>query len=226
MLPSLSRLFEAKEGTTNNVIETMILCHDVGKLSYRWQDYIHLPKEKRGKGPPHATLGGPYLFNIDNGGKQDLCYASAIAILMHHTDSGLAQGNLEHPAEDAILRGLVEYGTENIRWAEGAEEAFRRSLEFGPELAKGLEPLVLVTLSSLEDLAKVLRLWARCPREIERHRHRMQALAMHHVLKVCDWRAASHRPQQEPDEDEEGERVKEKWKQSLLSVYIDGGLMA
>lgn len=225
MLPTLARLFDTQIDEAKATVEMMIVCHDVGKLSARWQDYILLPKEKRGKGPPHATLGAPYVLYFDETNKHDLYYATALAILMHHTDSGLAQGNLEHPAEDAINRRLVEYGTEKIRWAERAEESFRRSVGFSSLTEKLPELTEAITLGSLENMAKDLRQWARCPREIDRHRRRLQALALHHILKVCDWRAASQRPQQEPDEDEEGEKIVKKCKQSLLSVFLDGGLL-
>ena len=225
MLFTLSRLFETKKEDVDRIIEMTILSHDIGKLSFRWQEYIHLPKDKRKKPPPHATLGAPYLFSVDDDAKTDLHFAGALAILMHHTDSGLAQGNLEHPAEDAVLRGLVEYGTEKIRWAEGAESAFQRSLEFIYQGEGTFHTLESITLSSLENLAKDLRMWARCPIEVERHKHRIQALAVHHILKVCDWRAASQRPKQEPDEDEDSERIDARRKQSLLSVYLDGGLI-
>ncbi len=77
---------------------------------------------------------------------------------MHHTDSSLAQGNLEHPAEDAINRGLVEYGTENIRWAKGADEAFRQTLDNFPELKQNAKPLDSIKLKSLENIAKQPRL--------------------------------------------------------------------
>jgi CRISPR-associated endonuclease Cas3-HD len=225
LLPTLARLFDDQPDKANEMVKKMLVCHDVGKLSARWQIYINYPKEKRLKGPPHATLGAPYLLYSDADKESDLHYAGALAILMHHIDSGLAQGNLEHPAEDAINRGLVEYGTEKIRWAEGAEKTFIRSRACSG-LTEQLPILeAVITLGSLEKLAKDLRLWARCPKELDRHRRRLQTLALHQILKVCDWRAANQRPQQEPDEDEEGEKLAVKWKQSLLRVYLDGGLL-
>jgi len=224
--PTLIRLFQMGEDDVLEGIEAAIVCHDIGKLSYQWQDYIHKRKEDRKFGPPHATLGASYLLLITDNNPSSLSNASALAILMHHTDSGLAYGNLEHPAEDAINRGLVEYGTGSIRWSEGAENAFRQS--FGDLsgfnlIAKGVNS---VTLKHLETMAKLLRVWARCPKEIERHQRRLQTLAVHHILKVCDWRAAFQRLQIEVDEDEEGEKVAESWHQSILKVYLDGGLLS
>lgn len=224
MLPTLCRLFELQDDIVDKSIEFSIVCHDIGKLSMQWQEYIHKPSSERKFGPPHATLGASYL--LTSNGNSDLSNASALAILMHHTDSGLAQGNLEHPAEDAINRGLVDYRTDGIRWASGAEDVFKESSQsvFG---SQGLKPLSSVTLQSLEGMALQLRQWARCPKEIERHQHRLQALAIHHILKVCDWRAAAQRPQS--DADEEGELIdkteKRDWQNSILSIYLEGGLL-
>ena len=128
MLPTMSRLFVVDSAVVKNVVEVMIICHDIGKLSRQWQAYIQKPESERKHGPPHATLGAAYLLlNSANNNSDSLYNSAALAILMHHTDSGLAQGNLEHPAEDAINRGLVDYGRETIRWAEGAEGAFEGS---------------------------------------------------------------------------------------------------
>lgn len=226
MLPTLCRLFEMQVDAVKKGMEFTILCHDIGKLSRQWQDYIHKSNSERKFGPPHATLGASYLLISSDNNHVDLNNATSLAILMHHTDSGLAYGNLEHPAEDAINRNLVDYGTGNIRWTEGAEEVFKQSIKAISNY-DGLKPLSSVTIRTLEEMALQLRLWARCPKEIERHKHRLQALAIHHLLKVCDWRAAAQRPQL--DSDEEGEITdkpnKRDWQESILSVYLDGGLL-
>ncbi len=199
MLYSLARLFEVETNLADKAIEITIVCHDIGKLSEPWQRYIQKPKAERRFGPPHATLGAAYLMGISEESDRNLIFASVLAILMHHTDSGLAQGNLEHPAEDAINKGIAVYGAERIRWAEGADETFRRTAGYAPGIEhRARAPLSSVTLESLETMADTLRLWARCPKELERHRHRMQALAIHHILKVCDWRAAAQRPRPPP----------------------------
>lgn len=233
MLPTLCRLFESQNDIVDKSIEFSIVCHDIGKLSMQWQEYIHKPSSERKFGPPHATLGASYLL-IENG-NSDLSNAAALAILMHHTDSGLAQGNLEHPAEDAINRGLVDYRTDTIRWAKdtdnihwmkNAEDVFRESSQ-SVSGSEGFKPLSSVTLQSLEDMALHLRQWARCPKEIERHEHRLQALSIHHVLKVCDWRAAAQRPQSDRDEEDDviDTANKRDWQSSVLSVYLEGGLL-
>ncbi len=222
MLPVLCRLFSSNKDSINDFIEFFIVCHDIGKLTYQWQQYIHKPSSERKFGPPHATLGASYL-NLSKG-DSDLSNASAVAILMHHTDSGLAQGNLEHPAEDAINRGLVDYRTDAIRWANGAEDAFKETVEFLSNVGT-LNSLSSVNLQSLEEMALKLRAWSRCPKEIERHKHRLQALSIHHILKVCDWRAASKRSQQEDEEGEPIDKDKIHWKKSILMVYLEGGLL-
>jgi CRISPR-associated endonuclease Cas3-HD len=226
MLPTLSRLFAIESAVVKNAVEVMIVCHDIGKLSRQWQTYIQ-PESERKHGPPHATLGAAYLLlNPANSNLDSLHNGAALAILMHHTDSGLAQGNLEHPAEDAINRGLVDYGSETIRWAEGADGAFEES--HGGFCSDMLGwPLASVTLSSLEKMALNLRLWSRCPRSLEQHQHRIQALSLHHVIKICDWRAASRRPQETHDEDGDVADTpnKNKWHDSILRAYLDGGIL-
>lgn len=225
MLPTLSRLFEMEGNDVEKGIKFSIVCHDIGKLSMQWQDYIHKPREERKVGPPHATLGGAYLLVSNENNLTHLHNAAALAILMHHTDSGLAQGNLEHPAEDAINRGLIDYKTDNIRWAEGVEEAFGQSA-IGLPYSDKLKPLSSVTLQSLEKMPLQLRLWSKTI-PIEQHQRRLQTLAIHHILKVCDWRAAAQRPQADTDEDGDINDTKNKrdWQNSVLSIYLDGGLI-
>jgi len=222
MLPILCRLFSSNKYSINDFVEFLIVCHDIGKLTYHWQQYIHKPTSERKFGPPHATLGASYLILSKDG--SDLSNASALAILMHHIDSGLAQGNLEHPAEDAINRGLVDYRTDAIQWADGAEDTFKETVEILSNVV-ALNPLSSVTLQSLEEMALKLRGWSRCPKEIERHKHRLQALSIHHILKVCDWRAASQRSQQEDEEGETIDKDKIHWKESILKVYLECGLL-
>ncbi len=223
---TLCRLFEKEIGSDliDKFIEFTIICHDIGKLSQQWQEYIHKSSSERNLGPPLEMLGASYLLTSNC--NLDLSNAAALAILMHHIDSGLAQGNLEHPAEDAINRGLIDYRTDNIRWVSGAEDVFKKSAQFvfGSDEPKSLG---LVNLQSLEDMALQLRQWARCPKEIERHLHRLQALSIHHVLKVCDWRAAAQRSQSGRDEEDDvvDTANKRDWQESVLKVYLEGGLL-
>lgn len=227
-IPTLRRLFNLQQNVANDFIQSTILCHDIGKLTQPWQENIHLPKDERKKKykPPHATLGAPYLIDCFINENDDLKNAGSLAILMHHLDSGLAKANLEYPAEDAINHGLVKYGTEEFRWAKGAEEAFQRSCNQIAISALKFNPLSSIKLHDLEKIAQRLRSWSRCPKQIEQHQHRLQALAIHHILKVCDWRAAAQRPQIEYDEDEEGEKVEApEWHQSILNVYLEGGIL-
>lgn len=227
MLPTLNRLFGIDLALVKTVVEATIICHDIGKLSLQWQTYIQKPEPEKKHGPPHATLGAAYLFlNSENGSQDSLLNAAALAILMHHTDSGLAHGNLEHPAEDAINRGLVDYGNETIRWADGAQKTFEESHgNLFPNMLRW--PLGSVTLSSLEAMTLNLRLWSRCPRLLEQHQHRLQALSIHHVLKICDWRAASRRPQEDHDEDRDvvDSPARKKWQTSVPEAYLNGGIL-
>ena len=225
MLPSFGRLFQEADIILDKTLKVAILCHDIGKLSEPWQRYIKKPKDVRKYGPPHATLGAAYLKGLGNKLPESCLNAAVLAILMHHTDSGLAQGNLEHPAEDAINRGIIKYGTEKIRWADGAETAFKDSSEPLASIQDMLKPLSSISLKDLEEMAKALRLWGRCPKELERHQRRIQALSIHHVLKVCDWRAADQRMKSQPEADEDGDAAIPELNKSILEEYLAGGLL-
>jgi len=221
--PTLSRLFDLPVAQVNPAVTAMILCHDIGKLTRRWQENMHDLKSKR-KNPPHATLGAPYLLGLTvDTVPLDVANAAGIAIMMHHVDSGLARNDLECPAEDAINHGLSWYGTETIDWYDGASETLLAAAESVPEWhsqAQGVPLATTATITTLADSALRFRQWSRCPRELERHARRLRCLALHHVLRICDWRAASQRGGwEEGDEDNDSVR----W--SVLNVLKDGGLL-
>ncbi|MDA8214765.1 MAG: HD domain-containing protein [Nitrospiraceae bacterium] len=212
-LPSLSRLFETDEDSVNRSVRRMIFAHDIGKLSKRWQEAITaIANGKKQHTPPHAPLGAAYLlvwskmFGVDG----NLGNASVFAVLIHHIDSGVSGNSLESPDAQAILEGLVKGGTEII-WHEEGDEALR-SLAFGDSIL----PLETVTLQSLTDLSDVLRSWSKCPRLLDQHRHRMLSSSLHHILKICDWRAATER---EVDDKEKEVR------RSVLEVLLNGGIL-
>ena len=191
----------------------MIFAHDIGKLTKRWQEVISIiANGKKMHTPPHAPLGAAYLLEwnkkicIDN----DLGTASIFAVLIHHIDSGVSGNNLESPDAQAILEGLVRGGDE-ILWHEDSDKVLT-SFIFGDSIL----PLKSITLKSLTDLSDVLRSWSKCPRLLDQHRHRLLSSSLHHILKICDWRAATER---EPDDKEREVR------RSVLEVLLTGGII-
>lgn len=212
-LPTLSRLFDADEDTVNQSVKRMIFSHDIGKLTKRWQEVISIiATGKKMHTPPHASLGAAYLleWNKKIGIDSDLGNASVFAVLIHHIDSGVSGNNLESPDAQAILEGLVRGGDE-ILWHEDGDKVLN-SLIFGDSVL----PLNSTTLRSLTDLSNVLRSWSKCPRLLDQHRHRLLSSSLHHILKICDWRAATER---ESDDKEREVR------RSVLEVLLNGGII-
>lgn len=212
-LPSLSRLFKTDEVTLNQAIKRMIFSHDIGKLTKRWQEVINIiAAGKKKHTPPHASLGAAYLleWNKNNGIDNDLGNAAVFAILIHHIDSGVSGNNLESPDAQIILEGLVKGGDE-ILWHEDGNKALD-SLRFGDSIL----PLGDITLKSLTDLSDVLREWSKCPKLLDQHRHRLLGSRLHHILKICDWRAATER---------DAEDKEKEVRRSVLEVLLKGGIL-
>ncbi len=163
----------------------MILFHDLGKLTKRWQ-------ERLGNGnklPSHSTLGAAYLWKtLPDGIKEPLSFAVAI----HHTDRGLLGDNIEKPDVQAILDGIVD-NSGNIQWHEGVCELH----DFFPEIAKAM------TINDLKEMARGLRIWAKGCGLLEQHQRRMQASLAHHILKLCDISAATERKEYQKKDDQD-----------------------
>lgn len=215
-LPSLSRLFREPHEEINRAVSWMLFSHDIGKLTYKWQDGINSGK----KPPPHAAMGAAYLLEQHRaiGLNSDLVHAFIFAVLIHHVDSGIVGNNLESPDAQAILHGLTGGGGETIIWHEAADNVVANMVQkhkniLGPNNS-GI-PLKAVTLKSLRDLSDLLRNWSKHPKLLDQHRHRMLGSSLHHVLKVCDWRAAVNR--QSNDNEKEA-------RHSILECLLYGGL--
>lgn len=212
-LSTLSRLFDTDEDTVNRSVKRMIFSHDIGKLTKRWQEVIGIiATGKKMHTPPHASLGAAYLleWNKKIGIDSDLGNASIFAVLIHHIDSGVSGNNLESPDAQAILEGLVR-GGDKILWHEDSDKVLA-SLIFGDSIL----PLNSTTLKSLTDLSDVLRLWSKCPRLLDQHRHRLLSSSLHHILKICDWRAATER---------ESDNKEKEVRQSVLEILLKGGII-
>ncbi len=154
----------------------MIVFHDLGKLTDKWQENVGTDK----KLPSHATIGAAYLWKIlPEGLREPITFAVAI----HHTDRGLLGDNIEKPDVQAILDGVVRYdGT--IEWDK---EAYNLEEKFFPKEAKE------TNINDLKEMARGLRKWARGCGLHEQHKRRLQALLAHHILKLCDISAATDR---------------------------------
>lgn len=178
--PTIRRIFSCDPPIAQEVLADsflrMILFHDLGKLTKRWQ-------EKVGSGnrlPSHSTLGAAYLWKILPAGlKEPLSFAIAI----HHTDRGLLGDNIEKPDVQAILDGIIDYNG-NISWH--GEVKNLTDYYFPEEIYK-------INVGSLKDMARGLRVWAKGCGLLEQHQRRIQASLAHHILKLCDISAATER---------------------------------
>ncbi len=170
-----------KETLKDNFLK-MILFHDLGKLTRRWQ-------EKIGSGnrlPSHSTLGAAYLWKLLLAGiKEPLSFAVAI----QYTDRGLLRDNIERPDVQAILDGIVK-DDGRIDWYD---EALKLDNKFFPADARELE------INDLKEMARGLRIWARGCGLLEQHQRRLQASLAHHIHKLCDISAATKRKEYQKD---------------------------
>jgi hypothetical protein len=176
--PTLARLFDRP---MDDIVVKMLEAHDLGKLTMRWQAGIQRHSEpRRPRLPSHAAIGAAALLQA-LGQADDEGPAAAFAVAIHHLDRGTLSELLERPDVRAIADGIVDEAG-RLRWhAEAA----------------GVTPpwvrLEDITLATLTDMARTLRRWARGGPLLVLHRRRLLASALHHVLKVCDIRAAVQR---------------------------------
>jgi len=147
----------------------MVLFHDLGKLTKKWQDRV-------GSGnrlPSHSTLGAAYLWKtLPDGIKEPISFAVAI----HHTDRGLLGDNIERPDVQAILDGIVK-NDGSIDWHEEAKKNLAEV--YFPKEACDLN------VSSLKEMARGLRIWAKGCGLLEQHQRRLQASLAHHILNYA-----------------------------------------
>lgn len=213
--PPLSRVFNEEEEVVNQSVVRMIFSHDVGKLTERWQsamEGIAKKKSQKPRLPVHSSLGAAYLleWNKKLGKVNDLGKASIFAVLIHHVDSGLSGSNLESPDAQIILDGLV-HGGDKVLWHADADKVLAEICRDTTHI-----PVERVTLNNLVELSDEMRTWSKCPRMLDQHKHRLMGSSLHHVLKICDWRASSEREV----EDKEKEEFR-----SVLKILLDGGVL-
>jgi len=163
-------------GSDKFVLE-MLTYHDLGKLTEQWQ--IRIRDEKKRK-PPHAPIGAAYLYKTHNEGVRE---PLAFATLIHHTDVGVVTEGLEKPDVLLVRRGVID-SAGRIRWAKNLGSLSRTYFQ---------EDVFNLRLDDLTDMARGLRLWFRGTSVTEMHGRRLQASLFHHILRICDVRAASQR---------------------------------
>ena len=181
MMPSLGRLFH---DPLADLVPMVIRCHDVGKVTRLWQR--QMSESPKGWRPPHAALGAAFLWATVQWEERDARNAAAFAIAIHHVDRGLVGSNIDAPATQAVMAGIVD-DDGSVRWHEGAPAAM-------DDLGLQADDLGRVDLDSMDAMARELRQWSRGGSYLSMHRTRMLASALHHCLKMCDIRAAAERP--------------------------------
>ncbi len=189
----IKRIFDNSidETCLRNSLLDMLLYHDLGKLTKKWQENI-------GKGkslPSHAPIGAGFVYKklSEESVPEDLRNATAFAIAIHHTDKGLLGDNIERPDVQAIMDGIVGYDGKII-WHENINEL---NAELFPEDAKNLN------VNDLKDMARTLRIWSRGGGILEQHKRRLQAMLCHHILKICDISAAVERKEYQKESDKD-----------------------
>jgi len=183
---ALSRVLSLKEDLVlKDALNKMIIFHDIGKLTKRWQDRVG----KNEKLPAHAPIGAAYLYKIL---PKELKEPVSFAVAIHHSDKGLLGDNIEKPDAQAINDLIIDYSTNKIIWDKRVEKLDDK---YFPDEIKNLD------IVDLKDMARGLRVWSRGCNLIEQHTRRMQMSLVHHILKLCDISAASERKEfrKEPD---------------------------
>lgn len=193
-LPAAKRILDVADANElQRYLEKMILFHDLGKLTKKWQENITKKwQENIGKStslPSHSTLGAAYLWkSLPEGIREPLSFAVAI----HHTDKGLLGDNIERPDVQAILDGIAN-NNGRIDWSDEAKNNLTE--DYFPYEAREL------TVLDLKEMARGLRVWAKGCGLLEQHQRRLQASLAHHILKLCDISAATERKEyQKKDE--------------------------
>ncbi|MCX7974837.1 MAG: CRISPR-associated endonuclease Cas3'' [Candidatus Aminicenantes bacterium] len=187
----IRRVFSGALQTTDNpknYFENMVIFHDIGKLTRRWQKNLN----SQMKLPNHASVGAAVFyksFNFD-GISEGLKNALSFAIAIHHTDRGLLSDNIEKPDVQAILDGIVD-NDGHLLWAE---QLIDLAADYFPEQARNLN------VSDLTAMARGLRTWAKGCGLLEQHQRRIQACLAHHILKLCDIAAAVEREEYKKNE--------------------------
>jgi CRISPR-associated endonuclease Cas3-HD len=154
----------------------MILFHDIGKLTRRWQERFC----SNNRLPSHSTPGAAYLWKtLPDSIREPLSFAVAI----HHTDKGLLGDNIERPDVQAIMDGITD-NDGNIIWHNEVEKLDKNY--FPDDLKK-------LNIKDLQDMARGLRIWAKGCSLLEQHQRRLKASLAHHILKLCDISAAIDR---------------------------------
>ncbi|HOK80531.1 MAG TPA: CRISPR-associated endonuclease Cas3'' [bacterium] len=175
---TISRILETSKSQEDlfDFFLKMILFHDLGKITRRWQERLSTGNRL----PSHSTLGAAYLWKVlPEGIKEPISFAVAI----HHTDRGLLGDNIEEPDVQAILDGIVD-NNGNIIWHD---EIKNLTEDYFPKNAYDLN------VSSLKEMARGLRVWAKGCGLLEQHQRRLQVSLAHHILKLCDISAATER---------------------------------
>jgi CRISPR-associated endonuclease Cas3-HD len=183
--------FINKEENIESLLREMVIFHDIGKLTKRWQENLGTNK----KLPSHASIGAAYLYKkfTRENHHDDLKNAIVFAVAIHHTDSGLLGDNIERPDVLAIIEWIVD-NDGKIKWSDETKT-----------LDENLFPEELneLTIKDLKNMARGLRIWARSAGFLEQHKKRIQASLIHHILKLCDISAASERKEYQKENDQD-----------------------
>lgn len=186
--PTLIRILNCgnENDSLKETFDKMVIFHDLGKLTKKWQKDLGTYK----KLPSHAPIGAAYLWKIlPDGLKEPVCFAVAI----HHTDRGLLGDNIERPDVQAINEYITDYSG-NLVWDDQAKELGEKY--FPADVAN-------LNVNDLKIMARGLRFWARGDSILNQHKKRLQASLAHHIIKLCDWAAARDRKEYEEKHDKD-----------------------
>jgi CRISPR-associated endonuclease Cas3-HD len=178
----LIKVLEVKTTNLKDTFYKMIIFHDLGKLTKRWQERVGT----KNRLPAHAPIGAGYLWKVlPQELKVPLCFAVAI----HHSDRGLLGDNIERPDALAINDGVADLSGRIVFDGRAGELD-----EYYPEE-------IILTVEDLRDMARGLRRWAKGCSIPKQHKRRLQASLSHHILKLCDVSSAKEREEFKRDKE-------------------------
>jgi len=185
---TIRRVFSSEDDKIQNLLTDMIIFHDIGKLTEKWQ------KNLGEKLPSHAPIGAAYLYKkfTKENGMEDFKNSIVFAVAIHHADSGLLGDNIERPDVQAISEGIVD-NDGKIKWSDATKTLDEKLFP---------EKLNKLTINDLKEMARGLRVWSRSGGFLEQHKKRIHASLVHHILKLCDISAASERKEYQKENEQ------------------------
>ena len=184
---SFKRIFKFEEKVScERSIKAVLIHHDVGKLTEKWQEYIQQEQKKEIN---HSILGAVYVYCLlkhNNLINQAFLASVYESILIHHTGRSIS-GFISQ--EDPVLllhRSKIVDKKGTIKWHKHADELVKN---INDKYDFKHFSLSNITLDTVKKTRRESYGWIK----LHEHKARICVCSIYHFLKVCDLRASSKR---------------------------------